>query len=60
MLKLCPQVPNRDTEAEFWVKEKKIALLLCQAKEPQKANALKTVPPLREIKRWFYSFMREK
>lgn len=26
-------VPNKNAETEFWAKEKKIALLLCQAKE---------------------------
>ena len=29
---LCSLVPNRNVETEFWVKEKKIALFLCQAK----------------------------
>lgn len=28
-----PPVPSRNTETEFWVKKKKIALLLCQVKE---------------------------
>ena len=42
-------------ETEFGVKEKKIVLLLCQAVRPEQANALKTVPPLGEIRRWFYS-----
>ena len=32
-LGLCPLVPNRNTETEFEVKEKRIALLLCQTKE---------------------------
>ena len=32
-LGLCSLVWNRNTETELWVKEKKIALLLCQAKE---------------------------
>ena len=41
---------------EFWVKEKKITLLLCQAKGgPQQANASETVPPLEGTRRWFYS-----
>ena len=31
-LSLCPQLPSRKVEIEFWVKEKKIVLLLCQAK----------------------------
>ena len=43
-LALCPLVPNRNAETEFRVKEKKVALLLCQAKEATAANALKTVP----------------
>ena len=30
---LCPRVPNRNKEIEFGAKEKKIALLFCQAKE---------------------------
>ena len=47
-------VPNRNAETEFGVKEK-IALLLCQQRGPQQANALTTVPPLGEIRRWFYS-----
>ena len=39
----------------------KIALLLCQAKESHsRANTLKTVPPLEEVGRWFYSFGSEK
>ena len=28
-----PLVPNRNAEAVFWAKEKKVALWLCQAKE---------------------------
>ena len=32
-LDLSPLVLNRNAETEFWVKEKKIALLLCQAKK---------------------------
>ena len=32
-LGLCPPVLNKNVEMEFWAKEKKIALLLCQAKE---------------------------
>ena len=33
-LALCPLVLGRNSETEFWAKEKKkIALLLCQAKE---------------------------
>ena len=32
-LGLCPTVPNRNVETEFWVKEKKTALLLCHTKE---------------------------
>ena len=32
-LGLCSPVANRNTEPEFRVKEEKIALLLCQAKE---------------------------
>ena len=31
-LGLCLLLLNRNTETEFWVKEKKIALLPCQAK----------------------------
>ena len=31
-LSLCPLLPNGNVKTEFWVKEKKIALLLCQAK----------------------------
>ena len=37
-------VLNTNVETEFGVKEIKIALLLCQAKGPQQANALKTAP----------------
>ena len=40
-----PLVLNKNAETEFWVKEKQIALLLCQAKAATAANALKTVPP---------------
>ena len=29
---LCAPVPNRISEMEFWVKQKRLALLLCQAK----------------------------
>ena len=39
-LSLCPPVPNRNTEIQFWVKQKRIALFLCQL---QCANALKAV-----------------
>ena len=31
--RLCPPVQKSNVEREFWEKEKKIALLLCQAKE---------------------------
>ena len=31
-LSLCPSEPNTNSKTEFWVKEKEIALLLCQAK----------------------------
>ena len=31
-LGLCSSVPNRNAETEFWVKQKRIALLFCQAK----------------------------
>ena len=43
---LCPPLLNGNYETEFWVKEekKKIALLLCQAKGPQQANALRVCP----------------
>ena len=47
---------NRNMETEFGVKEKKIALLLGQAKgvgRPHQANALKTVPPLGEMRGGF-------
>ena len=48
--------PNGNMETEFWVKEKKVGLLPCQAKGgSQQANALKTVLPLEGIRRWFYS-----
>ena len=32
-LSLCSPVQNRNAEVESWAKQKKIALLLCQAKE---------------------------
>ena len=32
-LGLGPSVPNRNLETEFWVNEKKIALLFCQPEE---------------------------
>lgn len=51
----CPPLPNRNVETEVWVKGKKTALLLCQAKGATVATALKTVPPLEGFKRWFYS-----
>ena len=44
-LHLCLSLPNRNAEAEFWVKEKKIAYCFARQKGPQQANALKTVPP---------------
>ena len=49
----CPLVLNRNLKTEFWVKEekKKIALLLCQAKEATEVNALKTVPSLGGIRK---------
>ena len=31
-LSLCLLLPNRNPKTEFWVQEKKTALLLCQAK----------------------------
>ena len=31
-LGLCPLVPNRNTETEFWVKLKRVDSLPCQAK----------------------------
>ena len=37
-----------EMQRQFWVKEKKIALLLCRQRGPQQANAFKTVPPLIE------------
>ena len=37
------------------MEEKKIALLLCQTKGAAASYALKTVPTLGEIGRWFYS-----
>ena len=45
-------MPNTNTETEFWVKEKKIALLLC---ETQQTNALKTVPLIGKNCEEFYS-----
>ena len=44
-LGLCPPVPNRNAETEFWVKEEKSSVY-CFARErrSQQANALKTVP----------------
>ena len=54
---LCLPVPNENAETELWVQEKKAALLLCQARRLQRANALKTVPALEGIRRaqslWF-------
>ena len=59
---LLPVVPNGNAETEFWEKEKKIVLLLCQAKGvPPQAYALKhpssppPAPALGEIGRCFYS-----
>ena len=51
---LCSPVPKRNMESEFGVKEEK---LYCFARQrgPQQGNALKTVPPLGEIGRWYYS-----
>ena len=43
-LSLCPPLQSRKWRQEFLEKEKKVALLFCHAKGPQKANALKTVP----------------
>ena len=61
-LNLCSWGPNRNSETEFWANKKKIALLLCQAKEglcrlmPQRLNP----SPLGEIVRWFYILGSEK
>ena len=52
---LCPLSLNRNVETEFGVKEKKMALLLSHQRGPQQANALKTVPALGKVGRWFYS-----
>ena len=48
-------MPNKNAETEFWAKEKKIALLLCQEAKggSQKTNALKTVLPTLRIARSF-------
>lgn len=44
-LGLCPQMLNRNSETEFLDEgEKKIDVLLCQAKEATAAKALKTGP----------------
>ena len=52
------------TETEFWVKEKKGLLLLCQAKEVTAVSCLKdcapTPPPLGEECREFYGLKGEK
>ena len=53
---LCPLVPHRNTETEFWVKEKKFVLLLCQAKEGHsRLMPQRLCPPLGEIREWVYS-----
>ena len=51
---LCLLVPNRNAETEFGVKEKKNSFIALPGKGGQRANALKTVPLLGEIRRWFY------
>ena len=55
-LGLCPPVLNTNMEMEFWVEGKKIALLFGRQRQPQQTNTLKTVSPLGENRRWFYSF----
>ena len=49
-------LPNSNAETGFGVKQAKIASLLCQSTGgPQQAKALKTVPTLEGIQRWFCS-----
>ena len=45
-LGLCLLLLNRNMETEFWVKEKKTALLLCQAKGAPAGSCLKDCAPL--------------
>ena len=55
-LGLCLLLLNRNLETEFWVKAEKNSFIALPGKgRSQQANALKTVPPLGEIGRWFYS-----
>ena len=54
-------MPNRNSEAEFWAKEKKNSFVALPSKGGSKqANASKTVPCLGEIGKWFYSLGSEK
>ena len=48
-------MPSKNAETEFWAKEKKVALLLCQENESWDANDLKTMPSLEENRKCFYS-----
>ena len=43
-LGLCPQMLNRNTETEFWIREKKSSsYCFARQRRPQQGNALKTV-----------------
>ena len=39
---LCPSVPSRNLETEFWVKEKKKLYCFARQRRPWQANTLKT------------------
>lgn len=45
-LDLCPPLPNRNAETEFWVKERKSFDCFARQRRPQQANVLKTLPSI--------------
>ena len=52
-------VPNTNTDRVLGKGEKKSLYCFARQRRPQQANALKTVPPLGETRRWAYSFAGE-
>ena len=54
-LGLCPLVPDRNVETEFWVKEKDSFYCFARQRRLRQANALKTVPFIGKNCGEFYS-----
>ena len=58
-LGLCPPVPDRNMETEFWVKEKKQFYCFARQRRPQQSNPSKLCPPLRGDNKGFHRFSLE-